>query len=100
MAPGLLILAVALARLIDELNIYRGPGTTSLCLTGAFGLIWLIGYARGRRGTWSLWGLAIFGLIGLVQVSGRIAGVPELGALWPIVIILLGVLLLFSSRRR
>jgi len=100
MAPGLLILAVAVARLIDELNIYRGPGTTSLCLAGAFGLIWLIGYARGRRGSWSLWGLAIFGLIGLVQISGRIAGIPELGALWPIVIILLGVLLLLSSRRR
>src|SRR3989337_1733264 len=63
LAPGLLILAVAVARLIDELNIYRGPGTTSLCLAGAFGLIWLIGYARGRRGSWSLWGLAIFRLI-------------------------------------
>lgn len=99
MAPGLLILAVAVARLVDDLNVYRGPGTTALCLAGAFGLIWLIGYTRGGRGTWSLWGLAIFGLIGLVQVSGRIVGMPELGALWPILIIAFGVLLLVSSRR-
>jgi len=100
LVPGLLILAVAVARLIDELGIYSGPGTTSLSLAVAFGVIWLIGYARGRPSGWPLWGLAIFGLIGVVQASGRIAGIPELGALWPIVIIALGVLLLLSARRR
>lgn len=100
MVPGLLILALAVARLIDELNVYAGPGTTSLCLAVAFLLIWLISSARGRQRTWPLWGVAIFGLIGLVQVSGRIAGMPELGALWPAVIIVIGVLVLLSSRRR
>ena len=100
MVPGLLILALAAARLIDDLGIYTGPGTTALCLAGAFGLIWLIGYSRGQRGSWSLWGLAVFGLIGLVQASERIVGLPELGALWPIVVIVLGVLLLVAARRR
>jgi hypothetical protein len=47
-----------------------------------------------------LWGLAIVGLIGFAQLSGRIAGIPELGALWPILIITVGILLLFSARNR
>jgi hypothetical protein len=98
--PGALILALATSGLVRELGVYDGPGVTALALAAAFGLIWLLDYARGVRSTWPLWGLAIFGLIGAVQVSGRIAGIPELGALWPIVIIVLGVLLLLSSRRR
>ena len=98
--PGLLILALATAGLARELNIYDGPGLTAIALAVAFLLIWLLDYARGRRSTWPLWGMAIFGLVGLVQVSGRIAGIPELGALWPVLIIVLGVLLLLSARRR
>jgi hypothetical protein len=66
----------------------------------AFLLIWLLDYARGLRSTWPLWAVAIFGLIAIVQVSGRISGIPELGALWPVLIILIGVLLLFSARQR
>jgi hypothetical protein len=100
MVPGMLILAVAAARLLDELRIYSGPGTTSLAVAIAFLLIWLFYYLRGRRNVWPLWGAAIFGLVGLIQVSGRIAGIPELGALWPLVVIGLGVLLLLGSRRR
>lgn len=98
--PGALLLALATSGFVRELGIYNGPGVTALALAAAFGLIWLIDYSRGVRSTWPLWGLAIFGLIGLVQVSGRIVGFRELDALWPIVIILLGVLLLLSSRRR
>jgi hypothetical protein len=98
--PGLLILALATAGLARELNIYDGPGLPAIALAIAFLLIWLLDYARGRRSTWPLWGMAIFGLVGLVQVSGRIAGIPELGALWPVLIIVLGVLLLLSARRR
>lgn len=98
--PGLLILALAAAGLARELNVYDGPGLTSLALAAAFGLIWLLDYTRGVRSTWPLWGLAIFGLIGIVQVSGRIVAIPELGALWPVLIIILGGLLLLSARRR
>jgi hypothetical protein len=97
--PGLLVLAIGVARLIEETNVYVGPGTTSFALAIAFLSIWLLGYVRGRRRTWPLWGAAIFGLIGLVQISGRIAGIPELGALWPVLIIVVGVLVLLSARR-
>lgn len=96
---GLLVLAVAVARLIDELGIYRGPGTTSVCVAAALLLIWLIGYSRGRRSTWPLWGAAIFGLIGGVQVAARLTPVPDLGAIWPALIIALGILLLLNARR-
>jgi hypothetical protein len=98
--PGALILALATSGLVRELGIYNGPGVTALALAAAFGLIWLIDYSRGVRSTWPLWGIAIFGLIGAVQLSGRITAIPELGALWPVVIIILGVLLLVSARRR
>lgn len=97
--PGALILALAAAGLIRELGIYNGPGLSALALAAAFLLIWLLDYARGVRSTWPLWGLALFGLIGLVQISGRITAIPELGAIWPVVIIIVGVLLLLSARR-
>lgn len=98
--PGLLILALAVGGLIRELNVYDGPGLTAATLAAAFLLIWVLDYSRGVRSTWPLWGLAIFGLIALVQLSGRIVDIPELGALWPVLIIVFGVLLLMSARRR
>ena len=97
--PGLLIGAVAVARLIDELNIYDGPGTTSLALAVAFLIIWFIGNSSSRRRMWPLWGAAIFGLVGLVQVAGRLGSLPELNLFWPILIIVVGVIFMAISRR-
>jgi hypothetical protein len=99
--PGLLILALGGAGLVRELGIYNGPGATPLSLAAAFALIWLLDLLRGVRSTWPLWGVAIFGLIGLVQVSSRL-DIPQfagLGGLWPVLIIAVGLLLLFSARR-
>ena len=105
--PALLIGALAVARLIEELNIYRGSGTTALSVAVAFLLIWLIGMTRGgttRRGkprtwSWALWAAAIFGLIGFVEIGGQLGSIPELGALWPVAIIVVGVILVANSRR-
>ena len=98
--PGLLLLALGVARLIGELNIYTGPGITALSLAGAFVLIWAIGLARERRSRWPLVAAVILGLVGLVQVSGQLTNIPELSVVWPVVIIVVGVLLLISARRR
>lgn len=98
--PGLLLLALAAAGFMRELNVYAGPGLTAFALAVAFLLIWILDYTRGVRSTWPLWGAAIFGLIGFVQVSGSLAGIPQLGALWPVLIIVVGVLLLISARRQ
>ena len=97
--PGLLLLALGVARMIGELNIYTGPGTTALSLAVAFVLIWLIGLARERKSRWPLVAAAVLGVIGAVQVSGQLASIPELSAVWPVVIIVVGVLLLLTGRR-
>src|SRR5664279_287622 len=99
LVPGLIVLALAVARLVDELNIYTGPGTTPLALAAAFVVMWLIFAARGRRATWPLWGVAIFGLIGLVEVSSHLAKIPDFGGLWPALIIVIGLILVMNSRR-
>ena len=99
LVPGLIVLALAVARLVDELNIYTGPGTTPLALAAAFAGMWLVFSARGRRSTWPLWGVAIFGLIGLVEVSSHLAKIADYGGLWPALIIVIGLILFMNSRR-
>jgi hypothetical protein len=95
--PGLLIGALVVARVVDELKIYTGPGTTSLAVAVAFLLIWVIGASRRRASTWPLYGAGIFGLIGFVELAGHLA-LPELGALWPALIIVVGVVVLIVAR--
>lgn len=105
MVPGVLITALGLAELVEDLALLGPPGEdvaglASSALALGFLLIWLLGYLRGRRSTWPLWGAALFGLIGVAQLSGRLVGIPELGALWPVLVIAVGVLLILNARRR
>ena len=104
MVPALLVLALGVAELIEDLALFGPPGEdvpglASSALAIALVAIWLISAARGRRSMWPLWGAAIFGLIGLAQLSGRLVGIPSLSGLWPVLIILVGVLLLLNARR-
>ncbi len=102
--PGLLIGALVVARLVDELGIYSGPGGTAMAVAGAFLLIWIasegLRSSRRRPAGWALWGAAIFGLIGFIEISGSIGNVPDLGALWPLAIIVVGLVLVFGGSRR
>lgn len=105
MVPGVLLVALALALLIEDLGLIAAPGQAvaglaALTLAGGFLVIWLIDYTAQRRSNWPLWGAGIFGLIGFAQASGQVVGIPELGALWPVLIIVVGLLLLFNARRR
>lgn len=105
MVPGILLIAFGTAELLEDLAVFGPagedvPGLASSALAIGFVIIWLIGYVRQRRSNWPLWGAAIFGLIGVAQLSGRLIGAPALGALWPVVIIVIGVVLLISARRR
>lgn len=104
MVPGLLVLGLGVAELIEDLALLGPagedvPGLASSALAIAFLAIWLIGSARGRRSMWPLWGAAIFGLIGVAQLSGRLVNIPSLGALWPLLIIVVGLVVLFNARR-
>jgi len=99
MIPGVLLVALAVGRLVVELRIYTGPGTTAVALAIGFLIVWLLGQTRKQRHTWALWGAGIFGVVGLIQAAGPISGIPELGSLWPVVIIVIGILLLINARR-
>jgi len=104
MVPGVLIAALGVAELIEDLALLRPagedvPGLASSALAIGFLIIWAIAAATGRRWTWPLWGAALFGLIGVVQFSARIA-VPQLSVVLPIVVIVVGLLVLFNARRR
>lgn len=97
---GLLLTGVAVGNLVEEVGMYSGPGRTSLSIAAAFLVIWLIKLLRHDRDTWPLWGVAIFGVIGLVQAGGQLTSIPEYSWFWPAAIIVLGLLLILSSRRR
>jgi hypothetical protein len=97
---GLLLLALGVAGLVRDLDIYTGPGTTALSLAAAFLLIWVISLTRNRRTRWPLVAAAVLGIIGLIQISGNLTNIPELSIVWPVVIIVVGILLLVSSRRQ
>ena len=97
---GLLLLALGTAGLVRDLDIYTGPGTTALSLAAAFVVIWVISLTRSRRSRWPLVAAAVLGAIGAIQLAGQLTQVPELSIVWPVVIIVVGTLLLISSRRQ
>jgi len=104
MVFGLLTLALGVAELIEDAALLGPasqdvPGLWSAALAIAFLLIWVIGYVSGRRNTWPLWGLAIFGLIGFAELSRLFTNLP-LDLLWPVLIIGAGVVVLLGATRR
>jgi hypothetical protein len=104
MVAGVLLLSLGVAELIEDLALL-GPahanvsGLWAASLAIGFLVIWVFGLAARRRSRWPLFAAAIFGLIGVSQLSGRLVGLPALDLVWPIVIIVVGVLLLLSARR-
>jgi len=105
MVPGVLVTSLAVGELIEDLALLGAagddvPGLAATSLAVGFLIVWLLGYLRNRPWSWPLWGAALFGLIGLAQLSGRLVGVPVLNLLWPIAIIAVGLIFLLNARRR
>jgi hypothetical protein len=105
MIPGVLIGALGVAELIEDLALLGPagqdvPGLASTALAAGFLVIWAAGRLAGRGSSWPLWGAALFGLIGIAQLSGPLIGIPLLNVVWPLLIIGVGVVLLLNARRR
>jgi hypothetical protein len=97
--PALVLVALGVAGLAGSLGYVNGPGWTSLALGIAFVAAWVIGYAQRRRRMWALWIGLILGIYGILRVSPQLLpGLPDTPWLWPIVLIVIGVLLLMRRR--
>ena len=99
LVPALVLLAIAAARLLTDVGWIRGEGWTPLFLGLALVVAWIL--RRGRRSDWLLWGGALLALVGVTQVSDQLPGVPDLSAVWPLVLVAAGIALLtLASFRR
>lgn len=98
--PAALLLALASARLVVELDVVAGDGWTALFAGAALLAVWLVGRYQGARREWAIWLGLILMPIGLAQISLRAAGFRDLGLIWPALIILAGGALLLRSRSR
>ena len=104
MVPGFLILALGIGELIEDMGLLRPahqdvPGLASTALALGFLAIFVTARASGRRWMWPLWAAAIFGLIGIAQLSAFVA-LPQFGLIVPVLIIVLGLIVLFQWQRR
>ena len=69
-----------------------------MTLGAAVLLLWVVGLVTRQRHGWALWIGGILLLIGLAQVSYQIEGLPPIGSLWPIVLIVIGLAVIFGGR--
>lgn len=104
MVPGFLVLAIGIGELLEDLAVFRPagqdvPGLASTALAIGFLVIWAVAQVSGRRWTWPIWAAAVFGLIGIAQLSAFVA-LPQFGAFVPVVIIVVGLIVLINWQRR
>ncbi|MFI5261340.1 MAG: hypothetical protein ACHQZR_02145 [Candidatus Limnocylindrales bacterium] len=99
MVPALVFIALGAAATLTDLGTLSGPGWGSFFLGLAFALAWLIGRTAGGRHGWAAWAAVLFLAFGGVQLAGHIPGWPDLGQLWPVLIVALGLWLIWRARR-
>jgi hypothetical protein len=96
--PGLILLALAGARLGSELRLLVGDGWTPLLLGAALLIAWGIGRLQGARREWALWIGLLLALVGLAQISDQLPDLLDVGPLWALVILVAGILLILGRR--
>lgn len=98
--PAFIFLGLGTAPLLRDLGYVRGEGWTALSLGVALLLLWLVGQATRRPHDWAMWVGGVLALVGLAQASDQIPGFPDLGAIWPLVLIGVGLMIVFGGRLR
>lgn len=96
--PGFIFLGLGIGPLLRDLGYIQGGGWTSLILGIALLALWAVGEIMRQRHGWALWVGGILALIGLAQVSDRIPGFPDVAALWPVLLIAIGLVVIFGGR--
>lgn len=96
--PAFFFFALGVPALLQDLGVVVGEGWTTLSLGVALLVAWGFGRLRGRTHGWALWLGGLLTIVGLAQVSYRLAGLPAIGALWPVIIIVAGLLIIFRDR--
>ncbi len=117
--PAALLAALGIGRLASEVGLVRGESITALLLGAVFLGVWALSrrspttrrppraggaaapaaVQRGRP-DWALWLGVIFAAIGVVQLTDDIPNLPDLGGLWPLVVVAVGVVLVVVGLRR
>jgi hypothetical protein len=118
--PAGLLAALGVGRLASEVGLVRGESITALLLGAVFLALWALAgrgatarrptrgagsaapavVARVGRPDWALWLGVIFAAIGVVQLTDEIPNVPDLGGLWPLVVVAVGFVLVVVGLRR
>lgn len=98
MVPALLLIALGLGQLIEDLDLLPGEGWGALLVGASLALLWAIGRRDGRHG-WAFWPAAIFILVAIAQLSDEIARLPSLDLLWPALLVAAGVFVVWRAVR-
>ncbi len=95
--PAFLFLGLGAGLLLTDLGAVRGSAWP-LTLGVAMLALWGIGQATHRPRGWALLIGGLLTVIGVVQLSGQIPGLPDLGNLWPALLIIAGAGVLLRGR--
>jgi len=98
--PALVFVALGAATTLSDLGVISGGGWGTFFLGLAFAAAWLAGRAWGGGYGWTAWLAVLCLLFGGIQIVGRIPGWPDLGRLWPVLIVLLGGWIIWRARGR
>jgi hypothetical protein len=96
--PALVLTAWGLAGIGTDLGTLTGDGWTMLFVGVAFLLGWAIGRTQGARREWSLVLGAVFGLIGLADVSDALNLDLNVAVLLPLAMIGVGIYFIVRDR--
>ena len=97
LTPALVFLGLGAGLLVADLGYVRGS-VWPLTLGVALLALWAIGRSTQRPRGWALWLGGLLTIIGVIQLSGQIPGLPDVSNLWPLLLIVAGAVIVFGGR--